>query len=144
MGNTWTQIGSLQATSYWQEFDLPLTSRYLKVTFTGAVPSYPNEIRGFFRLRYDAETFSGKWFRVYPKLHEKEVYVLDTDFFSPFEDSIKLQFRRWLNRSAHVIADWAITVENLVAAPTETINTLLAFGLENVSLHFGAEPTYFV
>lgn len=144
MTTEWKPMGTLQAAAYWQEFDVPITTREVRVSYSGTIPVYPNEIRGFFRLRYDAETFSGKWFRLYPKPDEKEVYVFDEELIEPFKGPIRLQFRRWAGRSARLIADWAITVENLVSSQIAEGQALLAFGAENTTLYFGSQLTTFV
>lgn len=140
---TWLSVGTLQATNYWQEFSVPLTNNVIRVSYVGNIPDSPNDVRGFLRLRYGVDTFSARWYRLYPKPVESEVYRIPFDFLPDPEETITLQFRKWTGRPQSLIADWAINVEQLEIDVTAPVGVGLVFGAGAGPTRFGNEDTLF-
>lgn len=136
-------MGVLTATDYWQEFPTPLTANVIRVTYSGAIPEVPNGIRGFLRLRYSADTFSARWYKLYPKRVESEVYRLTFEFIPDVDETITIQIRKWVGRPRSIVAEWAIRVEQLETQITQIERTVLIFGDESNLLLFGDEFTTF-
>lgn len=139
----WTLVGTLEAQSHWQEFSTPLTSGLIRVSFSGTFDDYPSPIRGFFRLRYGPDSYSVKWFRLYPKYYEKEVYWLNEAFLSSISGTITLQFRKWRGLTTLPRDEWTLTIEQFNLGGSGGGGVTLAFGDESGALSFGPEFTTF-
>mgnify|MGYP001818681527 CR=1 FL=1 len=133
----------LQATDYWQELTVPLVSTVIRVSYTGNIPDSPSDVRGFLRLRYGVDTFSARWYRLYPKTIENEVYTLVFDLIPGPNDPITLQFRKWTGRQRSSIADWAIKVEQLRPDTPPPVGVQFIFGVGQGLTRFGPENTVF-
>lgn len=140
---SWGAVGTLQAMDYWQEFPEPLASNIIRVTYIGALPDGPSSIRGFLRLRYSASDFTARWWRLYPKRVESEVYTLQFDFQPDPGESIKLQVRKWISTTQSAAADWAIKVDQLELVPGPPTGIAFIFGQNQGLTRFGNETTLF-
>ena len=140
---SWRVVGTLQATDYWQEFAEPLASNVIRVTFIGSLPDGISSIRGFLRLRSSASDFSSRWWRLYPKRVESELYTLRFDLPGSPDEPIKLQIRKWGGTARSDAADWAIKVDQLesVSPPPSAVEFI--FGQNQGLTRFGNEDTTF-
>lgn len=140
---SWRVVGTLQATDYWQEFSEPLASNVIRVTFIGSLPDGISSIRGFLRLRYSASDFSARWWRLYPKRVESELYTLHFDLPLSLDEPIKLQVRKWRGTVQSDSADWAIKVDQLESSPGPPTGVQFIFGQNQGLTRFGNEETTF-
>ncbi|MFE4108564.1 hypothetical protein [Almyronema epifaneia] len=120
----WERRGTIAATDKWQQLGR-LTSNdtaILKISFSGVQPD-DQFLRGFFRQRFEFGVYDAKWYNLYPKSGESDVYSVPVpEIYKVWAPGQRyLEVRKWRGATLSLAATWQVHIDEWVEAPSAPI-----------------------
>ncbi|NJN04895.1 MAG: hypothetical protein HC816_21840 [Leptolyngbyaceae cyanobacterium RM1_1_2] len=113
----WERRGTVAATDEWQQLGRIKSTgeAILKVSYSGVQPR-DEFLRGFFRQRFEPIIYDARWYNLYPKPIENDVYFLPIpDPYRVYAPGQRfLEVRKWRGASLSLEATWQVHIDEWV------------------------------